>query len=49
MNDKRETVVRKTEDGRTAIDIPLPINDIGQSVSIVVDRGKGEEVHNEKG
>lgn len=44
---KEDIIIRNLEDGSTEIDVPMP-QDIGQTVTIIVDRGQGKEVRTEK-
>lgn len=52
MNDEKiigDIRVRPQEDGTTLYDIPIPKPEIGQTIKIVVNRGKGNEEHTEQG
>lgn len=52
MNDEKmigDIRVRPQPDGKVLYDIPIPKPEIMQEVKIVINRGKGEEVHVEKG
>ena len=44
-----EIIVRPQPDGTTLYDIPMPKPDVLQELTIVVNRGKGDEVHKEQG
>ena len=44
-----DVIVRPQEDGTVLYDIPIPKPDVAQQLTIVVNRGKGDEVHTEKG
>lgn len=39
--------VRPQPDGTTLYDIPIPKPDVKQTVTLIVNRGKGDEVHTE--
>ena len=49
MKEETKVVVRPQADGTTEYDIRLPEPDMTQRVQLVVNRGKGEEVHTEEG
>lgn len=40
--------VIKNPDGTTDYKIPVPKPEVGQTVTFIVNRGKGEEVHTEQ-
>lgn len=44
-----DIIVRPQPDGKVLYDIPVPKPEVMQEVKIVINRGKGEEVHTEKG
>ncbi len=43
-----DVIVRPQADGTTLIDVPIPKPDVRQEVTLIVNRGKGEEVHTEQ-
>jgi len=52
MNDEKVidgVIIRPQPDGTTLYDIPVPKPEVLQDLVIVVQRGKGEEVHIEQG
>lgn len=52
MNDEKvigDINVRPQPDGTTLYDIPVPKPEVLQELTIIVNRGKGEEVRKEQG
>lgn len=49
MDDGLKIIVRPQEDGTTLYDVPVPKPNVLQDLTIIVDRGKGKEIHNEQG
>jgi len=51
MNEQKipDIIIRKQPDGTTEYDIPVPLPNVQQEMIIIVNRGKGEEVHKEQG
>ena len=52
MNDEKvigDIRVRPQPDGTTLYDIPVPKPEVSQELTIIVNCGKGEEVHKERG
>lgn len=49
MKDNTNVVVRPQADGTVEYDVRLPEPDMTQTVKLVVNRGKGDEVYTEEG